>query len=186
MFHKTLVTTSRNPSRAVRSFCNRLAAILPNCSRLTRGKMSLEEVCVEARLKGFSRLIVVERWKGTPGKLRLVEVSKQGCRQVSPVIYVAGYRLGPKSPPKNEPLCVVVEGGGELRRLAESLSSFLGVPLASRPAKGFRSALFISEHPTRFASISHVSVPDWRELGFRIVVRHVIWEVGPPRRERYT
>ena len=65
-----VITTSRKPSQRTRSFVNDLARIL-NAKILTRGKTPLKDI-----LNEYSKLIVVEEYKGNPGKIKFYDVNR--------------------------------------------------------------------------------------------------------------
>lgn len=65
-----IITTSRKPSQRTRSFVKDLASVL-NIEILNRGKTPLKEI-----LKTYDNFIVVEEFKGNPGKLKFYDVKK--------------------------------------------------------------------------------------------------------------
>ncbi|AEH06265.1 Brix domain-containing protein [Methanothermococcus okinawensis] len=65
-----VITTSRKPSQRTRSFVNDLARIL-SIKILNRGKSPLGDILSE-----YDKLIVVEEYKGNPGKIKFYDIAK--------------------------------------------------------------------------------------------------------------
>jgi U3 small nucleolar ribonucleoprotein protein IMP4 len=65
-----IITTSRKPSQRTRSFVNDLARAL-NIKVLSRGKTPLNSI-----LEEYKKLILVEEYKGNPGKIKLYDTNK--------------------------------------------------------------------------------------------------------------
>ena len=72
---KVLITTSREPSQRTRSFVKDLVSVIPNSERVTRGKMSTEDLIYEAEDRDAERVVVVEEKQGNPSKLIVYDLS---------------------------------------------------------------------------------------------------------------
>ncbi len=174
-----MITMSRRPTRIIRTFCNELAATLPGAVRVNRGKMSFEDIAEKAWEIGADRVILVTRWKGNPGKICLYEVGDEGLTPFPPLIYIYGVKLrrdlGVKLG-KVRKLAVLARP--ERRRLGSALADFLGVPLLASPEEeeGFDVVLRVRPDVERYAVMSFFR-PGGREVGPRIRVRHLIWEL---------
>ncbi|HIP84273.1 MAG TPA: ribosomal biogenesis protein [Methanothermococcus okinawensis] len=68
---EVIITTSRKPSQRTRSFVKDLARVLGGKS-LTRGKTPLKEI-----LSKYPKVILVEEYRGNPGKLKLYDVREE-------------------------------------------------------------------------------------------------------------
>jgi len=66
--NKILLTTSRNPTPKIRTFCNDITRVIPSIVRVNRGKMSMDEVAEKALEYGADQFVVVDRWQGGPAK----------------------------------------------------------------------------------------------------------------------
>ncbi|HIP16961.1 MAG TPA: ribosomal biogenesis protein [Methanothermococcus okinawensis] len=62
-----VITTSRKPSQRTRSFVNDLARVISG-RVLTRGKTPLREI-----LNDYPKIILVEEYKGNPGKIKFYD-----------------------------------------------------------------------------------------------------------------
>ncbi|MEM3816162.1 MAG: Brix domain containing protein, partial [Candidatus Bathyarchaeia archaeon] len=82
-----ILTTSHRPTRRVRSLCKDLASSIPGLIRVNRGKMGLIEVAERAVSVGSEKFIVIDRWKGCPGRIRFYRVVDGEIREEPPRIY---------------------------------------------------------------------------------------------------
>ncbi|MFX1533176.1 MAG: hypothetical protein ACFFDI_02985 [Promethearchaeota archaeon] len=62
-------TTSRGPTRRMRSFIRELARSIPFSFCINRGHKSIFSVAIEAKISQAERLIICSAYKGNPGKL---------------------------------------------------------------------------------------------------------------------
>ncbi len=90
-----LITTSHKPSRRVRSLINDLRLVLPNAVKINRGKMGLRDIMITALKNQCDRIIIVNRWRGNPGKICFYKLSPNRSTyiQVDPVIYISSVKL---------------------------------------------------------------------------------------------
>ena len=73
MTGKLLITTSREPSKRVRSFVKDLSIVLPHSVRVSRGKATYSELATKATSLGaYGVLIVLER-RGNPSSILYAE-----------------------------------------------------------------------------------------------------------------
>ena len=88
-----LITTSRNPTKEIRSFTKDLHHSLPRSFRLTRGKISLKDL--RGLMKGMDcrKALIATRWRGTFGKLEMMEIEGDQLRKNPPGIYLKGIKL---------------------------------------------------------------------------------------------
>ncbi len=66
-----LLTSSRDPSTRTRTFMNELSSVLPNSVKITRGKLSLEDLNQMALNYNILKLVMINEYKGNPGKIQL-------------------------------------------------------------------------------------------------------------------
>mgnify|MGYP000020469244 CR=1 FL=1 len=59
MTKKIIITTSRRPTRRIRSFCSDLERSIPNSIKITRGKLSFENLIEKALKLEADRLITL-------------------------------------------------------------------------------------------------------------------------------
>ncbi|MFQ5836261.1 MAG: Brix domain containing protein, partial [Candidatus Bathyarchaeia archaeon] len=89
----TLLTTSRRPTPRIRTFCRDLARSIPNVVRVNRGKLSLDGIAEKALEFNADRVVIVDRWKGGPGKIEFFKIGQEGLVPVPPIMYVASIKL---------------------------------------------------------------------------------------------
>lgn len=183
-----LITTSHRPTRRVRSLCNDLARSIPGLVRVNRGKMNLIEVAERAVLMNSDRFIVVDRWKGGPGRIRLFKVTDEGVSESPPRIYVSGVKLRrefniPRQWIKEKINLLFMksneEESPELMEFKTAMSNFLQIPMLKErsEALGYEAYMSISPGKDCWAVISFFRLPSGAEIGPCIKISHIVWNV---------
>lgn len=180
-----LITTSRRPARRIRTFCRDLARSIPNAFRVNRGKLNFDGIAEKAVESNANRVIIVSRWKGGSGKIELFQTgSEEGLTQAPPLLYVAGVRLQREFEVKLRPvrsLAVTTqpEAPQQIMKIAESLSNFLKIPMPTmmRAAPKFQASMHVSSDASHLTQISFMLFPEAVEVGPRITVSRVAWEI---------
>ncbi|AFZ70198.1 putative exosome subunit/U3 small nucleolar ribonucleoprotein (snoRNP) component, contains IMP4 domain [Caldisphaera lagunensis DSM 15908] len=75
-----LLTSSRDPSTRTRTFINELSSVLPKSIKIGRGKLSLEELNQIILRYNIPKLIVINEYKGNPGKIQLFKPNENSKR----------------------------------------------------------------------------------------------------------
>lgn len=88
-----LITTSRRPTRRVRSFCKDLARVIPGAVKINRGKKNTYEVLAEAAQRNLPYALIVETWKGNPGNMIFYSADITGTKEPLAVFRVKGVKL---------------------------------------------------------------------------------------------
>jgi len=186
-----LISSSRNPSRTVRTLMRDLHTVLPRSRRINRGKLSLEDLASFALEIGARYVMLVNRWKGGPGKLEFYEPTPRGLKLLPPLIYLRGVRLQRQYPVmwrklriRPRKLFTVKPLGEDATRIAEALSVFFGsqgwVEAPESPEKGL-IYLEVLEAEGSFRITFYSSINgEPQEIGPSIKLRHVIWSVEKP------
>lgn len=187
-----LITTSRRPTRRIRTFCNDLARCIPNSIRVNRGKLSREGVAEKAMEINADRIIIVNRWKGGPGKIEFFKLN-ESLVGVPPLLYIRGIKLQREIGfPKTRPFrslaitAVYTSDEEEIPRLAGALSEFLEAPIATLEEllkQSYHVFMHISRDVSERIRITFFKLPENREIGPRITVSHVIWSLEKPAYE---
>ncbi|MEM2094729.1 MAG: hypothetical protein QXI32_05475 [Candidatus Bathyarchaeia archaeon] len=177
-----LISTSRRPTRQIRKVCRDLRRVLGNTVYVNRGKHSLRKLIEEALLLGHDKLLLLNRWKGNPGKMELYDLVPV-VRRRFPIIYlhsaICQRELGGKAADGAARSLVLDSANLEVIRLAEALEQFLEIP--RRPPEVCVEGIYmvledISGHT---ALITFKRSPDCREIGPRLVIRNLVWsELG--------
>jgi len=179
-----LVTTSRRPTERIRSLCRELAHVIPNAVRVNRGKLSLDGVAERALEFGADRVIIIDRWKGGPGKIDFFRADSEGLSPVPPKLYVSGVRLQREfkiKVRKIRPITLTAssEGSSQAGKLAEVLSGFLEIPKSTEGCvpSAYRASMHVSSDARGSVQITFVLLPEGVEAGPRITLSHAVWEI---------
>ncbi|RLF24390.1 MAG: hypothetical protein DRN15_03115 [Thermoprotei archaeon] len=172
-----VVTTCRRPGRRIRSFCNELAAVLPEAIRVNRGKQSIEDLAATALSLGASKVIIVGSRRGNPGRLIFMEVGEDYYKWIPPKVIIAGVKLAREVPDSVKPPRIVnmvigceEEVSDEVKAFAETLAQALELPYceAADPEdlKGMGNVvLWVSRHSRSLAFIRFFTLRDMKICG---------------------
>lgn len=183
-----LITTSHRPTRRVRSLCKDLAYSIPGLARVNRGKMSLIEVAEKTVQMNSDRFIVVDRWRGGPGRIRFFRITDGEFMESPPRIYISGVKLRREFnisrewiKKKNNLLFLEddVEESLEIRKFKSVISDFFGIPVLKGGAEtlGYEAYMRITAGEDCWATISFFCLLSRTEIGPRIKISHIVWDV---------
>jgi len=179
---KILLTTSRDPTPRIRAFCHDLAEAMPNVAYVNRGKMNNDEIAEKALEHDATRVIVVDRWQGGPGVLRLFEVGESGLVSTPPVIHIAGIKLQKdigtsRVKPAASIIAAKHDRFDDSVRLGSAISSFFGISIIETKdvVKTGSTILSISSDKSGRIAMTFMHEPDHREVGPRILISRVKW-----------
>ena len=180
-----LLTTSRRPTHRMRTLCHDLARSIPNLVRINRGKLNLDGIAERALEFNADRVIIVDRWRGGPGKIKLFQAGPQGLKLVPPLIFVGDIRLQRElegvrvKPVRSLTITTSHEKSPQVAKIAESFSRFLNVPASTTDAAASRckAAMHVSSGASAQIQITFMLLPEAMEIGPRITVSHLLWEV---------
>lgn len=178
-----MLTTSRRPTTRIRTFCRDLARFIPNVVRINRGKLNLDGIAENALEFKTDRIVIVNRWKGGPGKIELFQTGPEGLIPVPPLIYVSGIRLQREFEAKAKPVRSLTittppEKTPEVVKIARSLSSFLNIPLLpiDEAVSRYPASMHVSLNASRCIQATFMVLPETVEVGPRVTISHVVWE----------
>ncbi len=180
-----LLTTSRRVTGAIRTLCRDLANSIPSVVRVNRGKMSLSGIGERAIQLEADRAIVVDRWRGRPGRITLFKLAQTGLKIVPPIMLIAGFRLRREFKEEirriqSSSITVNPEDSPELKKTADFLSQFFDLPVVSVDEAAMKNKISMhlsfssSEHP----QITFVLPRERVEIGPRITLSKLVWEVS--------
>lgn len=179
---KILLTTSRNPSPKIRTFCNDLARVLAGVVRVNRGKMSIDKLTEKALEQDAEKVVVVDRWQGGLGAIRFFRVEESCLTLVPPVIHVSGIRLSRELGGVRLKYAVSLivpppETSLEASRLAEVLSEFFNLPARSmgKPFEAGQTIMTVSRDRAGRIVVTFVSGRERVEIGPRINISSMEW-----------
>ncbi|MFH0896761.1 MAG: hypothetical protein V1850_01765 [Candidatus Bathyarchaeota archaeon] len=174
-----LITTSGRPTQRIRTLCNDLQRVIPNAVRINRGKLGMEGVYKKAMQIGTDKLIIVERWKGEPGIIKLY-ISPFSPEAFS-TLYLESVKTQDEIDRKrflHRDLIVTLEknASSEVKHLAGLFSEFLGIPSLDEPEHSKNTSLKASMHLSSFqgngVKIAFRMLPMIREIGPILIVKH--------------
>jgi len=179
-----LLTTSRRPTRRIRTFCHDFVRSVPNIVRINRGKLNLDGIAERAVELNANRIVVIDRWKAGPGKIKLFRIEQTGLISVPPLMYVAGVRLRREFEAKTKQVRSLVvttepENPTETIRTAEQLSDFFNLPRLpiDEAATKYQASMHVSLDTSQCTQITFMFIPQMVEIGPRITLSKVVWEV---------
>lgn len=173
---KILLTTSRNPTPKMRTFCRDLTRVIPGTVHVARGKMSMDEVAEKALENRADRVIIVDRWQGGPGKIEFYRIGSSGLIHVTPGLYVSGIRLQRDfAPAKLKPpsSLFITQSINNFVEIANFLSEFLDAPILPRN-EGLskqRVMMHISQDAKNRVQITFMQPAQKVEIGPRITLQ---------------
>ena len=181
---RILLTTSLRPTRRMRTFCRDLMHAMPHLERINRGKLSLQGLAEEAMERGLTKVLVVDRWKGGPGRMRLYKVGGEGLIQVPPQIYIKGVKLrrefGLKRRVIVRSLAVRRYTGDDegVRKLSEALADFLEIPFTDgNEGAAHDTEIRFSLDNSQRIRWTFFYIPWMVEVGPRITLSHAVWDI---------
>lgn len=181
-FRKILLTTSRNPTPRMRTFCSDLARVIPSIVRVNRGKMSVDVVAEKALEHDADSVVIVDRWHGGLGAIKFFQVGASGLVSIPPIIHVADIRLRrefgvSRVKPARSLVLLASKASGEMLRVAEAVSKFFSVPIVSmdEAVKAEPTLLCLARDKADRIVITFMVAPNHVEVGPRITVSSVEW-----------
>lgn len=173
-----LLTTSRRPTKRIRTFCNDLARAIPNVVRVNRGKMSLQELAENTFERGLDRVIIVDRWKGGPGRIRFHRMERGRLVEVPPEINVKGMKLQRElkgAGKKIDSLIIGKQADGspsDMVMLSDALSDFLEIGIVDIEEAGsnYEAAIKVYRDDAQLTHLSFFLLPSMVEVGPRITI----------------
>ena len=183
-----LLTTSRRPTKNMRSFCRDLSHTFPNTVRINRGKLSLERVAGKALELDAEKVMIIERWKGGMGKIRFFGIGEKGLDNVPPLIHISSVKLrrdsgeNEKKRKKMKSLAVAssLKAPLKVKRLENALSRFFSIPILlfnEVTKEKCDIAMQILTDQSNKVIITFKFVPGFVEAGPQIRVSRLVWKL---------
>ncbi|MFX1562527.1 MAG: hypothetical protein ACFFDP_04390 [Promethearchaeota archaeon] len=130
-----VIGSTRKPTQRVRSFIRELDRVIPQSTRLTRGKQGIADFCEAARDIGASRILLVGSFHGNPGRLGFLHLVQDSWVFNPPTIILRTVQLLRESKrdtiPPSKILYVVPDTDNDTIQ-AELLANALDLPFADR------------------------------------------------------
>jgi rRNA maturation protein Rpf1 len=151
--------------------------------RINRGQLNLDGIAERALELKANRVIVVDRWKGGPGKIKLFRVEPAGLTPVPPLMYIAGIKLQREFETETKPIRSLVattaqEKNPEITKVTENLSHFLNFPLSpiDKAISDYKASMHVSRNASGRIQITFMLLPQMVEIGPQISISRVVWE----------
>lgn len=183
-----LLTTSRRPTNRIRSFCRELAGSLPDIVRINRGKLNLDGIVEKALEIDANRVVVIDRWKGGPGKIQLFLVKETSLKSIPPIIYIQGIKLRREfemkkmktKPTRSFVITTPSESSFHIEKIAGFLTHFFNIPVLSvkQAVSRYSTSMHVSMDTLGQIVITFVFLPEFMEVGPRISAAKVIIGCG--------
>ena len=145
--------------------------------------MSLYDLGEKAIDMGADKVLIIDRWKGCPGRIRFYEV-KEGISQIPPQLYIRGVKLRRDFKTKRiSSRSLFIENpeeNSEIQRLSETFSRFFELPIIESKKMDDHGSFMImrlSLKPDNMIQVSFYLMPKNLEVGPRIKISHAVWEI---------
>jgi len=173
------------PTRGIRTFCHDLACSIPDTIRVNRGKMNLQELGENAIEKGSDRIILVDRWKGGRGRIRLYKLGQRKPVQVPPQIYIKAIKLRREFKVREKSVNSLIIARNLTETPSETmllgaLSDFLNFSLSNINEAGsdHEAAIQVYRGNGQLTHFSFFLLPRMAEIGPRTTISHLIWDIS--------
>jgi len=183
-----LLTTSRKPTKSIRTLCNDLSHTFRKAMRINRGKLSLEGIAEKALELAIERVMIVNRWKGGPGKIDFFEIRQDGLNAFPPIIYVRNIKFrrefGKGAPKRIDSVAIATspKQNFEIKKFENALSGFFDVPILSleEAINGKHDAIMqVLADSLNCITITFRIIPELVEDGPQIGISHLVWWLIP-------
>jgi len=166
----------------MRTLMRDLHTVIPNSYRTNRGKMGIKDLAELALNLKAKHVLVVNRWKGGPGKIEFYRVLKDKLEPIPPILYVKGVRLQReykifwrKLRIRCRSLAIVQPKDVEFKKLAEVLSKVFNAPIVSEGEKeNFQVYVRIFKDLNQRTKITFFSSLHKQEIGPSLYLRKVV------------
>lgn len=179
-----LLTTSRRPTRAIRTLCSDLAYSLPSVVRVNRGKMSLDGIAEKSIELEADRTVIVNRWSGGLGRITLFKLTPTGLKPIPPIMLIAEacFRREFKEKTRRFQSSVITidpEDSSELQRIGDCLSRFFHLPVVcvKEATRKHGASMHLSFGSKKHPQISFILRGGMIEIGPRITLSKLVWEI---------
>lgn len=152
---------------------------------MNRGKLSLQGLAEKALELNAEKVVVVERWKGGPGKIEFYKLGENGLQPTPPLIYLRGVKLqrefqtmARRRRIKSVAIAAVADASEESEMLERALSSFFSIPIISRvdEYRGYNGVMHIAAEPSGYFVVTFKVLPENLEIGPRLTIARLSWD----------
>ena len=173
------IGTTRKPTQRVRSFVKELSWVIPESTRISRGKQGFMELCESALEYGATRILLVGAFHGNPGRLGFLDYNGETWQFIPPTIIIKAVQLGRELAPsrtrRTTQLFVLAETSQD-HQLAELLAQALNLSMVQHdelygiPQKS--ALLYVSlRHPK---TIAFLTQDKKHPAGPKLAIKHFL------------
>ncbi len=193
-----LITTSRYPTKRIRTFTRDLNKAIPGSTRVTRGKKSVKDLGNLCNVYGVNRVLIVGRYKGGPGKINILKMKNHKPVYEPVTLLIKGVTLTREIPQHRREIfnkgifnkLEIVVLKGEAEKDAEILCEALNVPLKKietlTEMKSFEDDVVCAltmKGENGSLEIRFIHPSNMKEIGPRIKVKEIIqWKTKRRRK----
>jgi rRNA maturation protein Rpf1 len=177
------ITTGRQTSQRLNTLLKELAYTVPNSKIVRRGKSSKEQLAARLFESGFSRVVMLHRWHGGPGRIDFYDIKSNGLNRIFPSIVLRGVRLRREFQRGGSHLAQAIkcdsEASAETQRFAARLGTILELPLMS--VKEYSREKGVIQVADGSADSVHIVVAaphSGIEVGPRLTVSKLVWNAN--------
>jgi rRNA maturation protein Rpf1 len=165
----------------MRSVCSDLVRVLPGTLKFNRGKLSFSGIVKRADEAHADKFILIERWKGGPGRIRFCKIVSGKITSLFPILILGSIKTQidfshRKKLSKIIALMTVENASNEVSDLAHFLSDFLGIPFVDKnDLKKYKAAIHLTHLQSGRVKIWFTSPPLLMETGPRLILKKMVW-----------
>lgn len=152
---------------------------------MNRGKLSLQGLAEKALELNAEKVVVVERWRGGPGKIEFYKLEENGLQPTPPLIYLRGVKLQREFQTvpmrrriKSVAIAPLAEASEESEMLERALSSFFSIPIVSSLDEygDYNAIMQIAAEPSGLFIVTFKVLPENLEIGPRLTISRLSWD----------
>lgn len=175
-----MITTSREPTPAMRTLAKDLHKVIPNSLHITRGKMNIEKLAETMLELGALKLLLITRWEGNPGKIEFYQIQNSKLKLIPPILHLRRVFLRrefkrEKDRARGLRLAIAASQNIEHQKLATALSEIFNIPFKTRSIKNFHVTLKIVEDKIGRTKITFHN-GEYNEVGPAIYLNKIQWD----------
>ncbi|MEM3699365.1 MAG: hypothetical protein QXL57_00625 [Candidatus Bathyarchaeia archaeon] len=181
-----LLTTSRRPTRNMRTLCREISYNIPFAIRINRGKLSLEEIAEKSMELKAEKVMIIERWKFGLGKIQFFHAKPEGLERIPPTIYIRNARfrrdlageMMRERRIKSISMATSSNKGVEIMKLEKALSNFFSLPIFSLEEvvnRRYDAVMQVKTSSQKNLIITFMLLPEMVEIGPQIWISHLVW-----------
>jgi len=181
-----LLTTSREPTKNMRTLSRDISYTFPNIMRINRGKLSRERLVEKVIELNGEKMIIIERWNEGIGKMEFFEVKQDNMVSVPPIIYVHSVKFRrdfERQMSKGKMLKSIAiatfSNRNFVKKVEDAFANFFKIPVISYEEainSKHDAVMQILSDSANSTSITFRLVPDFIDFGPQLGITHLVWK----------